>query len=62
MRCNVTAYYDENANSEPGADIAQRVTWSHQLTKKEAKKYAIKNILSPVLPFEKPVEEWIRGE
>ncbi|MCX6334089.1 MAG: pectinesterase family protein [Bacteroidia bacterium] len=57
-----TAYYGEYGNTGPGADISQRVPWSHQLTKKEAKKYTITNILSPVLPMEKPVEEWIMGK
>jgi pectinesterase len=57
-----TAYYAEYGNTGPGADISQRVPWSHQLSKKEAKKYTIKNILSPVLPLEKPVEEWITGK
>lgn len=57
-----TAYYAEYGNSGPGADISHRVPWSHQLTKKEAKKYTIKNVLSPVLPMEKPVEEWITGK
>lgn len=56
-----TAYYAEYNNRGAGADISRRVPWSHQLTKKEAKKYTIKNILSPVLPMEKPVEEWITG-
>ena len=56
-----TAYYAEYGNRGAGADISQRVPWSHQLTKKEAKKYTVKNILSPVLPMEKPVEEWITG-
>jgi len=56
-----TAFYAEYGNRGPGADISQRVPWSHQLTKKEAKKYTIKNVLSPVLPSEKPSEEWIKG-
>jgi len=57
-----TAFYAEYGNIGPGAEVAERVSWSHQLTKKEAKKYTIKNILSPVLPLEKPVEEWITGK
>jgi pectinesterase len=57
-----TAYFAEYGNSGPGADISQRVGWSHQLSKKEAKKYSLKNILFPVIPFEKPVEEWITGK
>lgn len=56
-----TAYYAEFQNTGPGADISNRVEWSHQLTKKEAKKYTLTNILSPSLPFEKPVDQWIKG-
>jgi len=56
-----TAYYAEYNNRGAGADISRRVPWSHPAYKKEAKKYTIKNILSPVLPMEKPVEEWITG-
>jgi pectinesterase len=57
-----TAYFVEYGNTGPGADISQRISWSHQLSEKEAQQYSIKNILSPVLPFEKPVEEWITGK
>jgi pectinesterase len=57
-----TAYYAEYGNSGPGADITQRVPWSHQLSKKEASKYILKNVLSPGLPVEKPVEQWILGK
>jgi pectinesterase len=57
-----TAYFAEYGNSGPGADISQRVSWSHQLSKKEAKQYSLRNILSPVIPYEKPVEEWITGK
>ncbi len=56
-----SAYYAEYGNTGPGADISQRVPWSHQLTGEEAVKYTVKNILAPVLPMEKPVEEWING-
>jgi pectinesterase len=57
-----TAYYAEYGNTGPGADVSQRVSWSHQLTKEEAEKYTVTNILSPVLPMEKPVEQWIIGK
>jgi pectinesterase len=57
-----TAHFAEYGNTGPGSDISQRISWSHQLSKKEAQQYSIKNILSPVLPFEKPVEEWITGK
>lgn len=54
-----TAYYAEFGNTGPGSDISQRVAWSHQLKKNEAEKYTLKNILAPILPIEKPAEEWI---
>lgn len=40
-----TAFYAEYNNSGTGFNPNKRVKWSHQLTKKEAKKYTIKNIL-----------------
>jgi pectinesterase len=57
-----TAYYAEYGNTGPGADVSRRVSWSHQLTSKEVKKYTLKNILSPTLPVERPAEEWIMGK
>jgi pectinesterase len=57
-----TAYFAEYGNSGPGADISNRIGWSHQLSGKEAEIYTVKNILSPVIPVEKPVEEWITGK
>lgn len=39
-----TAYYAEYNSSGPGANTKDRATWSHQLTKKEAKQYTLKNI------------------
>jgi pectinesterase len=39
-----TAFYAEYKNFGPGADVTQRVGWSKQLTKKEAKQYTVKNI------------------
>lgn len=39
-----TAYYAEYNSKGEGGNIAQRVSWSHQLTKKEMKNYTIKNI------------------
>jgi pectinesterase len=57
-----TAYYTEYGNTGPGSDISHRVAWSHQLSKKEASKYTLHNILAPALPVEKPVEEWIMGK
>jgi pectinesterase len=39
-----TARYAEYENYGPGAQISKRVSWSHQLTSDEVKKYTIKNI------------------
>jgi pectinesterase len=39
-----TAYYAEYNSSGPGANTKDRAAWSHQLTKKEAKQYTLKNI------------------
>ncbi|WKZ61025.1 MAG: pectinesterase family protein [Cyclobacteriaceae bacterium] len=39
-----TAFYAEYKNFGPGADVNQRVGWSKQLTKKEAKQYTVKHI------------------
>jgi pectinesterase len=54
-----TAFFAEFGNTGPGADYSQRVSWSHQLSKKQAAQYTLKNILKPVLPNEKPVDQWI---
>lgn len=40
----LTAYYAEYNNTGEGANTNHRVTWSYLLTKREAKKYTIKNI------------------
>tara|TARA_R110000868_G_scaffold22358_5_gene91755 strand:+ start:1102 stop:2109 length:1008 start_codon:yes stop_codon:yes gene_type:complete len=39
-----TAYYAEYKNKGKGSDISKRVSWSHQLTKNEEKKYTLKTI------------------
>ncbi len=54
----LTAFYAEYNNSGPGALIAKRVPWSHQLKKKEAEKYSIRNIFAAPLPSEPDAEEW----
>jgi len=41
-----TAYYAEYNNTGEGAATDKRVTWSHVLTKKEAKQYTLKNIFN----------------
>jgi pectinesterase len=45
-----TAYYAEFESSGPGASLAQRVPWAKQLSKKEARKYTLKNIFGSWLP------------
>jgi pectinesterase len=40
-----TAYYAEYQSTGAGANTAQRVGWSRQLSKKEARKYTLSNIL-----------------
>lgn len=45
-----TAYYAEFNNQGEGAEHSKRVTWSHQLTKKEAKKYTLENIFRGWIP------------
>lgn len=40
-----TAFYAEYGSKGEGGKTEKRVPWSHQLTKKEAKKYTLKNIL-----------------
>lgn len=39
-----TAYYAEYNSIGPGANSSKRVAWSRQLSKKEAKRYTLKNI------------------
>jgi len=41
-----TTFYGEFNSKGMGANSEKRVAWSHQLSKKEAKEYSIKNILS----------------
>ena len=43
-----TAFYAEYGNSGAGASTNKRVSWSKQLTKEEAQKYTISNILGGV--------------
>ncbi|UJF28990.1 pectinesterase family protein [Kaistella sp. 97-N-M2] len=40
-----TSFYAEFNNSGKGSDLKNRVKWSHQLTKKEAKMYTKENVL-----------------
>jgi len=51
-----TAYYAEYKNTGPGSSTDKRVAWSHQLTKKEARKYTVDKILAPVTPCDRESE------
>jgi pectinesterase len=42
----LTAYYAEYGCTGPGSDTSRRVSWSHQLTEKEASNYTNKHIFS----------------
>ena len=41
-----TTFYGEFNSKGIGSNVKERVSWSHQLSKKEAEEYSIKNILS----------------
>ncbi|HEY5392472.1 MAG TPA: pectinesterase family protein [Hanamia sp.] len=43
-----TAYYAESSSTGAGAGKDRRVSWSHQLTQKEAGNYTMKNIFSGI--------------
>lgn len=45
-----TAYYAEFNNKGEGSETSKRVSWSHQLTKKETKKYTLANIFRGWIP------------
>jgi pectinesterase len=51
-----SAYYAEYKNTGPGASTGKRVAWSHQLTKKEAKRYSVEKILAPTAPCDRESE------
>jgi len=40
-----TTFYAEYNSKGAGADVSKRVSWSHQLTNEQSKKYSAKNIL-----------------
>ena len=41
-----TAYYAEYESKGEGGNISKRVSWSHQLTKKELKNYTLEKIFN----------------
>ncbi|MCB9283857.1 MAG: pectin esterase [Lewinellaceae bacterium] len=51
-----SAFYAEYGNSGPGSATPGRVEWSHQLSKKEAKKYRKEVVLKPFLLPEMRIE------
>jgi pectinesterase len=50
---DLSAYYAEFGNTGPGAVTSGRVPWSHQLTKEEARQYAIGNIFGNIREMNK---------
>lgn len=54
-----TAFYAEYENKGEGYKPLERVEWSHQLTKREAKKYTLKNVLGKYKETSK--KEWYEG-
>jgi pectinesterase len=56
-----TAYFAEFRNTGEGSASSQRISWSHQLTKKQAKEYTKEKVLSPsFLTSEPAVKDWAR--
>jgi len=53
VKNQTTAYYAEYKNKGPGFTPDQRVSWTHQLTKEEAKSYTIDNALKGWHPEKK---------
>ncbi len=53
-----TAYYAEYQNTGPGSDTTSRVSWSKQLTDKEAEAYTLDNILSLKNIDDTPYKKW----
>ena len=57
---NQTAFYAEYKNNGAGAGIDKRLEWTHQLSKKAAKKYTKANILAPHTVEEPTPGEWAK--
>ncbi len=53
-----TAFYAEYQNSGEGAQGEKRISWSHQLTKKQARQYSKDKILAPVFADEPETSVW----
>jgi pectinesterase len=57
-----TAFYAEYGSTGPGSETSERVSWSHQLSKKQARKYTVEYILESRALEEIPVDQWIKEE
>ncbi|MDP4261713.1 MAG: pectinesterase family protein [Bacteroidota bacterium] len=55
-----TAYYTEYKNTGEGANTSSRVSWSKQLTDKEAKEYTVENIFAAANPAGPGESDWFR--
>ena len=55
-----TVYYVEYKNTGEGADTKNRVTWSKQLTDKEAKLYTVENIFAAENSFVSAESNWFQ--
>jgi pectinesterase len=57
-----TAFYAEYGNTGPGSVTSGRVHWSYQLTKRQAKKYTIMNILKPLAAERPELKHWFSDD
>ncbi len=55
-----TAYYAEYKNTGEGADYKNRVSWSKQLTEKEAKEFTLENIFAMANATTLPGSDWFQ--
>lgn len=46
-----TSFYAEYGNKGPGSNTSQRVSWSHQLSKRQAKRFQKETVLKPRPPL-----------
>jgi pectinesterase len=55
-----TAFFAEFNSSDLGANTKQRASWSHQLTKKEAKKYTIGKVFNQSMAYKQDDANWYK--